>query len=98
MKQSVPPDSPMAQSVDSSIAEARELGGLKAPAAAIAAAPKPAETNAVAAAPRPAETKPSASSTASSGATITGAAVAGEVKLMPVLAGAVAPTDTVFVF
>ncbi len=45
MKKTVPPDSPIAGSIDASIAEARELGGLKAGAAsgstALAAAPGP---------------------------------------------------------
>ena len=88
MKQVVPPESPMAQSIDASIAEARELGGLKGSVSAsamVAAAPKSVM-------PKAAETKAAAS------ATLPGATVAGEVKLVPTLAGKAAPTDTVFVF
>ncbi len=42
MKTTVPQDSPIAKSIDSSIAEARELGGLKGAAVAAAPAAKPA--------------------------------------------------------
>jgi len=90
MKQSVPPDSPMAKTVDSSIAEARELGGIKAPASAAAT---------VAAAPTATPPKVAAATAGvSAGSASSGAAVAGEVKLVAALAGKVAPTDTVFVF
>lgn len=84
MKTTVPADSPMAQSIDSSIAEARELGGLK-PATTVAAAPSasPAKT---------AESKPAPATP------LAGASVAGEVKLGGALAGKVTPDDTVFVF
>jgi len=99
MKKTVPPDSPIAGSIDASIAEARDLGGLKAGPApgspALAAAPAaPAAPDARAAAgasgpaPAPAPRSPASS----------GAAVAGTVSLAPALAAKAAPTDTVYVF
>jgi cytochrome c-type biogenesis protein CcmH len=81
-KQSVPPTSSLAQSIDSSIAQARELGGLKASSSAAPAAPSDSKPTMKAAAPAP----------------LPGASVAGEVKVSPSLAASVAPTDTVFVF
>jgi cytochrome c-type biogenesis protein CcmH len=89
MKATVPPGSQMSKSIDSSIAEARELGGLKA---SLAAAPTTA-----APAPQPKAAPPAAPS-ASAKASSSGTAVAGEVKLVATLAGKVAPNDTVFVF
>ena len=91
MKKTVPPDSPIAGSVDASIAEARELGGLKAgptsASPALAAAPVGGTAKG---SPTPA---PAPQSSALSGAT-----VAGTVKLSPALAGKVSPTDTVYIF
>ena len=91
MKKTVPPDSPMAGSIDASIAEARELGGLKAGptsgSPALAAAPSGG------AAKGPSSPALVPQSPASSGAT-----VAGTVKLSPALAGKVSPTDTVYIF
>lgn len=97
MKATVPPESSIAKSIDSSIAEARELGGLKSTTVAASAsagaankaaasdgAPKAAAGNANAPAAAPA---PSAATT-----------VSGTVKLAPELAARVAPTDTVFIF
>jgi cytochrome c-type biogenesis protein CcmH len=87
MKKTVPPDSSIAGSIDASIAEARELGGLKAstaaaaPAVALAGAPAKANAgSAAAAAPLP------------------GASIAGTVSLAPTLAAKAAPTDTVYIF
>ena len=91
MKKSVPSDSPMAQSVDASLAEARELGGLKV---ALADASKPADgKGAGASTAAPPTTAPSAAPPA-----LAGAGVAGEVKLGADVAGKAAPGDTVFVF
>jgi cytochrome c-type biogenesis protein CcmH len=91
MKKTVPPGSPIAGSIDASIAEARELGGLKAGTAsgspALAAAPAAAATKG------PASPAPSAQLSAASGAAITGT-----VSLAPALAAKVAPTDTVYIF
>ena len=88
MKKTVPPDSPIAGSVDASIAEARELGGLKsAPASgspALAAAPVGGAAKG-ASSPAPAPQ-------------LSGATVAGTVNLSPALAGKVSPTDTVYIF
>jgi cytochrome c-type biogenesis protein CcmH len=90
-KATVPPASPVGQSIDSSIAEARELGGLKqAPAAtppALAKAPAPAFAP-----------PPTAAATTAPTAAAGGATVAGIVKLSPVLAAKASPDDVVFVF
>jgi len=89
MKATVPPGSPLAGSIDASIAEARQLGGLKpAPAAAPAA---------VASAPVAANTPPARSAAPAQTAT-SGAAIAGRVELAPALAAKAAPNDTVFIF
>jgi len=83
MKASVPPGSAIAQSIDGSIAEARELGGLKAsatPPAAVAKAP----------AASPAPTSKAAGSAEKS--------VAGTIKLAPALAAKASPGDTLFIF
>jgi cytochrome c-type biogenesis protein CcmH len=84
MKASVPPGSQIAQSVDASIAEARELGGLKA--AALPAPPAIAKGPAAAA---PAKAPAAGSS---------GGTVAGTVTLAPALAAKVSPNDVVFIF
>jgi len=84
MKNTVPPGSPLAQSIDSSIAEARELGGLKAgPAVAPSAMAK-----------APAVVAPVTPPTAATGR----AAVTGTVTLAPALAAKASPDDVVFVF
>ena len=95
MKSTVPPGSPIAGSIDASIAEARELGGLKA-------APSPGNS-ALAAAPVGGVAKgPSSPAPAPTPApqalALAGATVAGTVKLSPALAGKVSPTDTVYIF
>ncbi len=93
MKASVPPASKIAQSVDASIAEARELGGLKATTSATtAAAPAPpamAKVPAAAAASTPAKAPVASGS---------GGTVAGTVTLAPALAASVSPNDVVFIF
>jgi cytochrome c-type biogenesis protein CcmH len=81
-KQSVPAGSPLSQSIDASIAEARELGGLQS---ALAGA-------------SPGAQRDGDKSRTPSGTSLAGAAIAGEVKLGPALAGKAAPNDTVFVF
>ena len=92
MKKTVPPDSSIAGSIDASIAEARELGGLKAgPAPAkprLAAAPAPARRRDRGTRPRLRRRRMS----------LPGATVAGTVNLSPALAGKVSPTDTVYIF
>jgi cytochrome c-type biogenesis protein CcmH len=85
MKASVPQDAPIAKSIDASITEARELGGLKGTTLAVAA--PPAAKPAAAMASNPAQAAPSA-----------GATVAGTVRLAPELAAKAEPTDTVFIF
>jgi len=89
MKETVPAGSQIAQSIDSSIAEARELGGIKpgTPAPAVVA-------KAPAAAPAaPAKTPPAPVAAAASGS-----GVAGTVKLAPALAAKASPDDLVFIF
>jgi cytochrome c-type biogenesis protein CcmH len=82
MKASVPPGSQIAQSVDASIAEARQLGGLK---------PGPAlSPPAVARAPAAASAPPVAGAAEGT--------VAGTVALAPALAAKVSPNDVVFIF
>ncbi len=93
MKKTVPPGSPIAASIDASIAEARELGGLKAGppsgsqalAAAAGAAKGPSGL-----APAPAPAPPTSPSS--------GATIAGTVSLAPALAAKVTPTDVVYIF
>ncbi len=94
-KKSVPADSQLAQSIDASIAEARELGGLKsALAQASPATAGDAKTDANQSVRAAADTtKSGAAGAASPGATLTG-----EVKLAADVAAKVAPGDTVFVF
>ncbi len=90
MKETAPPDSQIAQSIDSSIAEARELGGLKpgAPAPAVVAkAPAAAPAATIAKAPP-----------APADAAAPGAGVTGTVKLAPSLAAKASPDDVVFIF
>ena len=96
-KATIPPDSPIASSIDSSIAEARQLGGLaptegSGPTQTAAVAPRAGTAKAGAAPPAPS----SSSSTAVSAPT--NASIAGTVSLAPALAAKVAPTDTVFIF
>jgi cytochrome c-type biogenesis protein CcmH len=83
----VPPDSDTARSVESSIAEARSLGGLKGPSQAAAPA-QPAQ------APQAQAASTGGSSTGGSSA----GRVDGEVRLDPALASRIAPGDTVFIF
>ena len=91
LKKTVPPDAPIAASIDNSIAEARALGGFGPAAPAVAAAspvpPSSAASGSMPGAPA-AATVPA----------LPGAAVAGTVKLNPALAAQVAPGDVVFIF
>jgi len=83
-KAAVPPGSPVAQSIDGSIAEARQLGGL-APASATPPPAPPIVASVVPAAP------PAAAATG-------GTKVSGRVSLAPMLAAGVSPEDPVYVF
>ena len=94
LKTTLPPESEMARSIESSIAEAKELGGIKttvasAPAAAPAAKPAASVVAPVAAA------KPVTSASATSAAP--GGAISGTITLSPTFAKAAAPEDTVFI-
>jgi len=87
LRASLPPEAPIAQQIAGSIAEARELGGLK---------PSGDEKTAVAAAPaaKP-ETKAAAKADAKASA---GAQVSGVVALSPKLTANAKPDDVVFIF
>jgi cytochrome c-type biogenesis protein CcmH len=93
LKTTVPPNAPIAQSIDNSIAEARALGGLKGP---VAAAIPPASSTA-ALAPAPAPVAP-VKMPPGNGAPLAGTSVAGTVALSPSVVAKVAPNDVVFVF
>jgi len=95
--QHAPPDSPYLPQVQSSIAEARERGGLGPaaaaagrPAAATAASPATVVAAQAAAAP---QAKPAAATDAAAAGMIRGT-----VRLSPALAMMAAPTDAVFIF
>lgn len=88
LKQTVPPESDMARSIDASIAEAKELGGIKTAAAPPAPAALPAPDRSPAAAPA---APPAASASP-------GAGITGTIALSPALAATAAPNDTVFIF
>jgi cytochrome c-type biogenesis protein CcmH len=103
LKTSVPPGAPIAQSIDASIAEARQLGGLGTaavpPIAGLAPPPvappsAPSATPKAPAVPKTTVTAGSAQKANAAG----GASIAGTVKLAPELAGKAAPTDAVFIF
>jgi cytochrome c-type biogenesis protein CcmH len=94
LKATVPPGSPIAQSIDGSIEEARSLGG-------ITTAMVPAKPSSAMAAP-PAQAMPTAppapAKSAQAPAGLPGATIAGTVKLSPSVAAGAAPTDVVFIF
>jgi cytochrome c-type biogenesis protein CcmH len=91
LRSTLPPDSNLAKSVDGSISEARQLGGIAGEAPASAALPSAAMA---AAAPAPAKPKDAPAANAAA----PGAGIAASVKLAPALTASVAPTDTVWVF
>lgn len=91
----LPPESDMAKSIASGIAEARELGGIKAPAMS-AGAMKPAEPLPPKSAVQ-AETKPAAQPAAQSPAGVTGASISGRVTLSPAVAAKAGPQDILFI-
>jgi cytochrome c-type biogenesis protein CcmH len=80
----LPPDSEMGKSVAGGIAEARELGGSKAPSGAAVKPVAKAEPRAVA--PKAADVK-----------SAPGASVSGRVTLSPALAAKAGPQDTLFI-
>jgi cytochrome c-type biogenesis protein CcmH len=97
MKATVPAGSPIAASIDNSIAEARALGGLSdvpgPPSAASNAGAK-----STASAVKPLEPAAQSAAAAAKPATGTSTSIAGTVALAPALQGKVAPTDTVYIF
>jgi len=84
MKDSVPPGSEIARSIDSSIAEARTLGAIDVPAIATAGTSK--------SGPTPSSPPPAVTIAAPD------ATVGGMVKLAPALAAKASPEDTVYIF
>jgi cytochrome c-type biogenesis protein CcmH len=96
--QNAPPDSPYLAQVQSSIAQARERGGLGL--AAIAAGAAPQSSPPVAAAKPLAAPAAKAASAAQAPAPVAAAAalLRGTVRLAPALAKLAAPTDTVFIY
>jgi len=84
-----PPDNQFMAQLQSSIAEARDLGGLGPAATAATAKPAPA------AAPKAAPAAPAAPPVAAAGG---GGAVRGTVRLAPAIANLAAPTDIVFIY
>jgi cytochrome c-type biogenesis protein CcmH len=98
MKATVPSGSPIAASIDNSIAEARALGGLSD-----ARVPPPAASNAdasksPASALKPVEPVAQSAATGGKPAAATSTSIVGTVALAPALEGKVAPTDTVYIF
>ena len=96
MKATVPPGSPIASSIDTSIAEARALAGLGSAPSTITSpqfAAKTAESTAKSA-EIPAKSAASAAKPAAGAA----ATIAGTVALAPAFQGKVAPTDTVYIY
>jgi len=96
MKATVPPGSPIAASIDNSIAEARALGGLGSAPAPAASVPQVASAKPVDSAARAPE--PSTNFGGSGAKPASAATIAGTVALAPALQGKAAPTDTVFIF
>ena len=91
LQQVLPPESEMSRSVASSIAEAKELGGITTTTAAAPVTPPRAAVAAPAPAPAPA---PAAAAKAS----LPGTTIAGSVSLSPALAKNASPDDAVFIF
>jgi len=90
LRATLPPESDIARSIDASIAEARELSGVKTVAAA-PAAPAPSAPAAKAKSASAAKSEPAPSTVVAS------PAVSGTVTLAPALAKATGPEDTVYV-
>ncbi len=104
LRAQLPPDSPIAQSIVGSIAEARQKGGIGEDKVAAAAAPKPGAArgempndDAHKAVPRKAAPAAQAEAKAAPKADAK-AAVSGLVDLAPALKAKAQPTDTVFIF
>jgi len=89
----IPPESDMSRSIESSIAEAKQLGGITAtaPAAPAAGAPAPPRATVAATAPPPAAAPASA-------AALPGSTIAGTVSLSPAIKANASPEDLVFIF
>jgi cytochrome c-type biogenesis protein CcmH len=90
----IPPESDMSRSVASSIAEARQLGGITGPVASAPAAPPAAATPAS----RAGAAAPAPGGAAAPAAALPGTTIAGTVSLSPALAKNASPDDLVFIF
>jgi cytochrome c-type biogenesis protein CcmH len=88
LKQSLPPDSDLARSLESSLAEARAFAGNKAASAT------PPQKSAATAPPASAPTQATAPAKSAAGAPT----IAGTVRLSPALAARAGPDDAVFIF
>jgi cytochrome c-type biogenesis protein CcmH len=95
LRATLPPESEIARSIDASIAEAKDLGGIKTVAAA-PSAPAGAASTATAPAAK-AKDAPAAKSQRPSSPVVAGTSVSGTVTLAPALAKAAGPEDTVYV-
>ena len=93
----IPPESDMGRSIESSIAEAKELGGIKTAATAPLAKPPAAPATTP---PRAAvvATAPAPAPAAAPAALVPGTTIAGTVSLSPALAAKASPDDLVFIF
>jgi cytochrome c-type biogenesis protein CcmH len=96
LQKAIPPESDMSRSVASSIAEARQLGGITGPVAAVPVPPA-APMTAPRAAAAPATPAATAAAAAPS-APLPGTTIAGTVSLSPALAKNASPDDAVFIF
>jgi cytochrome c-type biogenesis protein CcmH len=90
LRSSQPADSPIVKSISSSIAEARQRGGLPADAPLAVAAQK--------AAPKTPAAAASSTATAKAASPKTGSTVGGVVNLSEAIKAKAGPTDTVFIF
>jgi cytochrome c-type biogenesis protein CcmH len=91
----LPAESPMRQGIASSIAEARQLGGMKPPAEPLAKGPAAPLAQAPAA---PLAKAPVAPAEATPFTATSGASIRGTVTIAPAIAAKASPNDTVFIF
>ncbi len=97
LARTLPADSPMVAQIGNSIAEARQLGGMK-PAQPGALVPPVAQAGAGKSAGAKGDTGKSNAGKADAGKAAAAASVSGTVNLSPELRAKVAPTDAVFIF
>jgi cytochrome c-type biogenesis protein CcmH len=98
MKATVPPGSSIAASIDTSIAEARSLGGLGGATPPAVSAPQVVATRPTEPGAKATDTPAKSAGTATKPASGNATTIAGTVALAPALQGKVAPTDTVYIY